>query len=137
MKRQEQIIFDNTCGCIVDEELLSRALIWYADGYPLRTERMIYLQNGYPTVSKGGMQVPVHRLIAMYTQREKIASSMACHHVDGNMLNASVDNLDVMPLGHHASLHRKGTKIAFTEEHIRHMREAQQRRWQRKRRIEK
>ena len=133
METHQQIIFENTCGCIVDLELLSRALIWHVDGYSLRTERQIYLQNGYPTVSKGGLQVPVHRLVAMYTQREKISSSMVCHHIDGNMLNASADNIGVMPFGRHVSMHLTGRTRVFTDEHRKHMSEAAKRRWEEKR----
>uniref|UniRef100_A0A6H1ZHK2 Nuclease associated modular domain-containing protein n=1 Tax=viral metagenome TaxID=1070528 RepID=A0A6H1ZHK2_9ZZZZ len=68
-------------------------------------------------MSYGGSYVSVHRLIAMYSRREKTLSSMVCHHIDGNMLNASVDNLEVMPIGLHLALHLTGTKHSDEARH--------------------
>ena len=116
--RVESVSFNNVCGCIVDLELLAHALVWFADGRKFKfSRRKIYMSNDYPAVSINGIKVAVHRLVAMYTQRELVASTMICHHKDGNPLNSSVDNIEIMPLSEHVSLHHKGKKLS--EEHCR------------------
>ena len=50
IKTQKDIKFINSCNCIVDYELLKRAMLWYCSK-PLYSQRVIYIHSKYPAVS--------------------------------------------------------------------------------------
>jgi len=101
----------NKCDCIVDVGLLERAIMWYSECAPTYKDISIFLAGGgdrYPTVKINKKFVYVHRLIAMYVQREIISSTLVCHHIDGNTLNASAENIEVISMADHAMMHLTG-----------------------------
>ena len=113
-KLQKKITFINACSCIVDYDILERALIWFSEG-TLKSRRKIYLHVGYPCVTSYYKKIHVHRLIGLYLWREKITKGSVVHHKDENVLNSSVDNLEVMTGAEHGLHHNIGKK--FSESH--------------------
>jgi len=111
---QQPILFDNTCGCIFDENLLESAIIWYSDK-PVQKKKTVSMYGVYPGVSIGKAKIHVHRLIMMYNLRRKLPSSKHVHHKDGNKLNCNISNLELLNASEHLSAHNKG-KI-LTEAH--------------------
>jgi len=87
-------------------------MLWFGDGNRPFSKRKIYLDGCYPAVAIDRKRVYVHRLIAMYTQRERFLPTTYCHHIDGNVLNASVANIKTMPSGEHSALHLSGKKLS-------------------------
>jgi hypothetical protein len=112
VKKQRKIIIENKCNCIVGESLLIKAMIWYA-GRPQCSKKTIFLHGRYPAVGIFHEKIHVHRLIMLFLNRSHILKGIVSHHKDGNCLNATVDNLELMPHGIHASLHNKGKVLTL------------------------
>ena len=113
--KQNKIKFINKCNCLVDYTLLEDAMVWYSGSNTLMSTRVIYMHGVYPAVSIYNEKIHVHRIIAMFKEKTKIVSSIHAHHKDGNKLNASYDNIELISANSHLSHHNKGRK--FTEEH--------------------
>lgn len=64
--------------------------------------------HGYKTIFLNGKKVREHRLIAEKSFGIKLKNNQVVHHIDGDKLNNSPDNLEVMTLAEHTSLHHKG-----------------------------
>lgn len=122
----EQIRFKNNCGCIVDEELLSRAI---HGAFPYCENRLqkrsIYLtvlkRGAYPVVSitVGSIEREhyISRLIAQQMWPGKVKKGIVVHHVDSDPLNNAVENLQLMTRGDHSRLHHRGyTRHPYDEE---------------------
>lgn len=65
VKIQKEIKFENKCSCLVDEEELSNAILWYQKS-PTLGNKTIYLHASYPAVSIGKEKIHVHRLLMQY-----------------------------------------------------------------------
>lgn len=124
--KQKQLVFENKCGCIVDLKILSKAMIWYA-GKTLMQKRVIYLHGKYPAISIYNEKIHVHRLLAMFKYKDKIATEIHAHHKDENKLNASWDNIELVKGSVHLSKHNKGR--VFSKEHKSKISEANKKRF--------
>lgn len=107
VKNQKKIIFINDCDAIVDFDELEKAILWYADK-PTISQKHIYLFGKYPAVSIGKEKLHIHRLLMMYWLNSNIPKEFSVHHIDGNRLNASQENLSVVLNATHNSQHNKG-----------------------------
>lgn len=126
LKKQKDIIFINDAGCIVDNDLLKRAVLWYAGDKFVHSLKHIYIHGRYPAVSIYRKKIHIHRLILFYKMKSKIISSIVVHHKDGNRLNCSEDNLSLDTNSHHASLHNNGKTLSI--EHRKKIGEANKKR---------
>ncbi len=108
------ITFTNKHNCIFDEDILSGAIGWYATlrGIEVKAHRTIYNNNtGYLQVLIGGRDVFVHRLLIMYHLKRKLTSSEHVHHIDGNILNNVLSNLELTTNSKHTTHHHKRADI--------------------------
>lgn len=112
VKRQKTMIFVDNCGCIVDHDLLSRAILWF-DSRPQQSHKSIYIHGRYPAVSIFKTKIHVHRLLGMYLNRTKITKSIIVHHKDGNRLNASAENLELVSEAVHGHMHNFGKTLSL------------------------
>ena len=87
-------------------------MIWYARGN-LRKIHKIYLHGRYPAVSIFDTKIHVHRLIGLFLYAAQITRQIVVHHKDGNRLNNSIDNLELMSCSIHAHHHNKGKKLSL------------------------
>jgi len=124
-KTQKKIRFINDCGCLVNEALLERAMLWYAYDN-LKSPRKIFMHGKYPAVAIYRKKLHVHRLIGMYLYRDYIACQIVVHHIDGDRFNCLASNLELMSSKMHGSHHNKGKKLS--DEHKRKISEANKKR---------
>lgn len=110
VKEQKKIYFKNDCNAIVDYEELENAILWYSEK-PTISKKHIYMHGLYPAVSIGKEKIHIHRLLMMYWLKSKIPSEFSVHHINGNRLDASKENLSVILNSAHASKHNKGKKV--------------------------
>ena len=109
--KQSKLYFDNKCNCLVDYELLEKAMLWFSEGN-IKQRRTIYLHGKYPAVSVFDKKIHVHRLLAMYREKSCILFSIHAHHIDGNKLNACLENIQLVIASSHISYHNKGRKLS-------------------------
>ena len=109
VKSQKPIEFINDCNCIVDEDELRNAILWYQKKPTLRLKH-IYKFGRYPAISIHDKKIHVHRLLAMYWSNSIMNSSLSVHHKNGNRLDNRRANLEIMTNSLHSSLHNKGKK---------------------------
>lgn len=121
VKEQKQIIFKNDCEAIVDYNELEKAIVWYAKK-PVASVKHIYMHGRYPTVSIYKTKIHIHRLLMMYWLNCDIPINYHVHHMDGDKLNASKENLSLVFGRVHSSNHNKG-KI-LTKKHKQQIAEA-------------
>jgi len=119
--KQVKIDFINDCGCVVDFDVLEKAMIWFSSGN-LKSPRKIYMHAKYPCVSIFDKKIHVHRLIGLYLWEDSIVDGMIVHHKDHDKLNSTISNLDVISNAIHGSHHNKGKSIS--EEHKRKISDA-------------
>jgi len=50
-KKQERLIFDNSCNCLFDKGVLEKAMLWWSEERILKKNRKIYMHGNYPAVS--------------------------------------------------------------------------------------
>lgn len=124
--KQKKLIFKNECNCIVDEDLLESAMIWWANGKILMQKRKIYLHGIYPAVSIFNEKLHVHRLVYCYNNIAKLLTSIHVHHKDADKLNCTISNLEAIKGSTHMSIHNKGKKLS--QEHKDKIAEAGRRR---------
>lgn len=110
-KIQKKIKFDNTCNCIVDYDLLEKAMLWYSD-HNLFSERKIFLHGRYPAISIYDEKIHVHRLLLMYKYKYKLHRSLISHHKNMNKLDCTECNLELLTSRIHAYHHHKGKKLS-------------------------
>lgn len=125
IKRQRKITFINSCDCMVDFDLLEKAMLWYSDK-PLYSQKIIYMYSKYPTISIYDKKIHIHRLLKMYELQSDINENLYVHHIDGNKLNAQLNNLELIDSKKHQSLHNKDKKL--TIEHRNKIAEANKKR---------
>lgn len=114
VKNQRPIEFINKCGYIVDYRELEKAILWYQKK-PTTSKKSIYTHGYYPAVSIHKEKIHVHRLLMMYWTGEVMPTNSIVHHIDGNKLNSSKNNLSVVNNSEHQRYHNKGKTIS--EEH--------------------
>lgn len=111
VSEQKPIKFINSCGCTVDYEELSKAILWYQKK-PTASTKKIYIHGRYPAVSIYHEKIHIHRLLMMFWLRTALPQDFVVHHIDGKRLNASKDNLVVLHISKHQSYHNKGRKLS-------------------------
>lgn len=109
--------FVNKCGCIVDYELLSRAIYYGFSNLKKRKRNrwkivpIAYGDRIVPTINVtiNGLnrRYLISRLIAKYLWGKAVDGNVI-HHIDHNPKNNAVENLEIMSLAEHTSLHKKG-----------------------------
>ena len=125
IKSTKPLIFINDCNAIFDEKLLEEAIYWYSSK-PVAQTKHIFIHGCYPAISIYGEKIHIHRLIKMYSIGHDLDVNEFVHHIDGNKLNSSLNNLAVIDSHKHGSLHNKGRH--FSEEHKRKIAEANHKR---------
>lgn len=103
--------FINECECIVDYDLLYKAVdkkckslnCYFHDKY------RIFLHNEYPVVCINREKYYVHILIGALIYG-KIRKGYVIHHKDKNKLNASANNLELLTNLKHSEMHGKERK---------------------------
>lgn len=103
--------FKNECDCIVDYEILYKAIDnkCNSENCYLHNEYRIVLRNGYPAVCINRQRYYVHILIGEIIYG-KIQKGYVIHHKDKNKLNALPDNLELMTNLKHSKIHGKERK---------------------------
>ena len=108
------LIFENTCNCIFEEEVLEKAIIQECNsrGVEPKNNYKIYLYRGYAGILIKHDKVSVHRIIANYMAGQRLSSNISVHHIDGNKYNNSLDNLIVFKTNaDHAAFHKGVEKV--------------------------
>lgn len=108
---QQRLEFINKCNCIVDYELLEKAMIWLSTS-TLKKKRVIYLHAKYPCVSIYDRKIHIHRLLKSYQLKRSLKREEYVHHKDENKLNAMLSNLEIQPMSDHQSLHNSGKVLS-------------------------
>ncbi|MEI2271852.1 HNH endonuclease [Sphingobacterium sp. ML3W] len=111
-KIQKPITFKNNCGCIVNTKVLEKAMIWYCKFKTLKSAKTIFMHGKYPAVSCYNDKIHVHRLIMCYVSGYILPSNLYVHHKDGNKLNSSIDNLEIINASYHQSIHNNGKVLS-------------------------
>ena len=111
--------FKNECSCIVDYELLYKAINnkCKSENCYFHNVYRIVLKNGYPAVCINRKWFYVHILICECVNGG-IRKGYIVHHKDKNKLNALLDNLELMTNLKHSKLHgmdRKGIDFRSEE----------------------
>lgn len=113
-KKQQVINFINDCNCLVNYDLLEQAILWYSKDFVF-AQKHIFMYGKYPAVSIYNKKIHVHRLLKSYIEKRILERNEYVHHIDGNKLNASISNLEIIKQDEHQSMHNKGRK--FSVEH--------------------
>ncbi|KKN70672.1 hypothetical protein LCGC14_0428270 [marine sediment metagenome] len=109
--KQKPIFLKNTCGAVYDEELVKKAILWYTTR-PVSRVKTVFMYGRYPAVSIYGEKIHLHRLLFMYDKGVDLDFLQFVHHKDGDRLNATLDNLELIGASRHGSLHNKGKKLS-------------------------
>lgn len=109
----KQIEFVNNCNCIVDKDLLSRAIHSAFPDFKKKKaqKRSLFIRNiGHAAVLIviDTNTYIIARLIAKFLWPGKMINGSVVHHKDFNPRNNTVENLQVMSRFNHTSLHHKG-----------------------------
>ncbi len=81
------------------------------NGAPVRTKIFtgVYIKDGYRYVMVGRRHYePEHRLVVERCLGRKLATSEQVHHIDGDTLNNSPSNLQIVTRSEHLKIHIKG-----------------------------
>ena len=100
-----QIEINNTCHCVVDNDLLTEAIL--AQSTTGKKSFTIFEDGVQPVIILNGRPTRVSRIMARYIWPKQMKKGTVVHHCDRDPLNNTVDNLKIMSLGSHTSLHRK------------------------------
>jgi len=106
---QKPIVWINDCNCVVDESLLTEAVLWLSNS-PMQSVKHIYKHGEYAGVTVNGKKVHIHRLLMEYEIKGKLSRRLYVHHLDGNKMNDTLSNLSIMIGTAHTSHHTKGLK---------------------------
>ena len=118
VKTQRPICLQNNCGAIYDEREVVSAILWYAKA-PGISRKSVYMHGCYPAVSIGREKIHVHRLLMRFWKKDMALKGMSVHHRDGNKLNATRENLELVANSAHISHHTRGRKL--NEAHVAQM----------------
>ena len=101
------MIFENVCSCIVDYNILENAIIEECQRRKIKPKNnyKIYMYRGYAGISIKHEKVSVHRIIGKYMVGYDFGPEIIVHHIDGNKLNNSVNNLQVLKNSLHIKQH--------------------------------
>lgn len=101
------MVFENACDCIVDYEVLEKAIIEECSRRNIKPKNIykIYFYRGYAGISIKHDKVSVHRIIGKYMVGYDFPSNIIVHHIDGNKLNNDISNLQVMKSELHTKEH--------------------------------
>lgn len=105
---QRPIKLVNTCEAVYKEDLLIKAMLWFASD-PMEQNKKVFMFGKYPAVSIGKKKLHIHRLIASFLWGGLPRNSYV-HHIDENKLNALQDNLGLMSASDHQRLTNRGRK---------------------------
>ena len=108
---QRKIVFENACGVLVNLEDLEKAILSDFRS-PFASRHKIYIHAKYPAVSMRNDKVHIHRLLAKYWYGSENIHGMYVHHKDGNKLNCLKDNLEIISISNHQSMHNVGKTIS-------------------------
>ena len=108
---QKPLKFINKCNCIVDYDLLEKAILWFAKDVIFEV-KSITMYGKYPCVSIYNDKIHIHRLLKYYTEKRILKRTEYVHHLDGNKLNASIDNLQIVQGSQHQSIHNKNKTLS-------------------------
>lgn len=99
--------FENSCKCIVDYNILENAIIEECQRRKIvpKENYKIYFYRGYAGISLKHDKVSVHRLIGKYMVGCDLSNEISVHHIDGNKLNNSISNLQVLRNSLHTKEH--------------------------------
>ena len=99
------MIFMNECNCIVDEELLTKAVDTYCrrNNVYCNEKHRITLHNNYPTIIISRKHLYVHDLLRMIMFRTR--KGYVVHHADFNKLNNTAENLMYISMSKHTRIH--------------------------------
>ena len=99
--------FINSCNCIVDYDILEKAIIAECDrrGIEPKQSYKIYDFRGYAGISLKHDKESVHRIIGKYMVKFDFDSDINVHHLDGNKMNNSISNLQVIRKDLHIKQH--------------------------------
>ena len=99
------MIFKNECNCIVDPELLAKAVDNYChrENVYCKQEHRIIKHNNYATIVINRKHIFVHELLRMLLFHTR--AGYVVHHKDFNKLNNSIDNLAYISHSKHTQLH--------------------------------
>ncbi len=111
VKTQKSIKFVNDCVALVDYKELEKAVLWYAKS-PVISKKHIYMHGDYPAVSVHKEKIHIHRLLMMYWLGGNLPKDYFVHHIDGDKLNATKDNLSLMFSSSHQRYHNKGKVVS-------------------------
>lgn len=107
------MIIINNCKCMYDEKILVTAMLWFG-GDTRRKKKHIYIHGRYPAVSIYDKKIHVHRLLLMFKLKRVLNWNEYAHHKDKNILNANIDNIELMEATLHQKLHRGNVKLSET-----------------------
>ena len=110
VKSQKEIKFINDCGCIVDEKELAAAILWYQQK-PTASIKHIYMHGCYPAISIHKQKIHIHRLLMLYWNKGCLSGKFV-HHINGNKKDDSRENLALVDIELHQSLHNRGKKLS-------------------------
>lgn len=90
--------FINSCNCIVDYNILEKAIIEECNrrGIEPKDSYKIYDYRGYAGISLKHDKVSIHRIIGKYMVGFNFGRNICVHHLDGNKMNNSISNLQVI-----------------------------------------
>lgn len=125
IKKQMEIKFQNTCHCLFNEELLKKAVLWYCNK-PLYRNKTIFIHSKYPAINLYNNKIHIHRLLMMFSIKSDLDENLCVHHIDGNKLNANIENLQLIDIKKHQSYHNKNKKLS--KEHRKKISEANKKR---------
>lgn len=112
MNNIKRISFVNNCNCIVDYNVLERAINWANTGRMLSV-KTIYMHGAYPAVTVNWKKIHVHRLIKSFTEGRALLRTEIVHHVNCNKLDSTAKNLMIIDPQSHASAHNKGKVLSL------------------------
>lgn len=117
IKEQNKIEFINDCNAIFDVTELENAILWYQTR-PTTSSKKIYMHGNYPAISIFNEKIHIHRLLMMYWLKSRIPREYYVHHIDGNKMNSSKNNLSVIFESVHQSNHNKGKKLSSSTKEL-------------------
>ncbi len=111
IKEQQHITIVNCCNAIYDSNTLRLAILWFTNK-PVYRVKTVFMYGKYPSVSIYDRKIHIRRLIMMYKMQCDIPDGYLVHHSDGNGMNSGIENLLLMEISAHQSLHNKGKTLS-------------------------
>lgn len=78
----------------------------YAKATGCRKRTGFWMENGYRVIQIDGKPIKEHRHIAEIKLGRKLKPTEIVHHIDGNKINNDPNNLEIMTIAEHSSMHR-------------------------------